>query len=259
MTTHPTHSPDNVSYADEDHDTCFGVEDTSFWFRHRNECIASMVRRYPVDGVFYDVGGGNGYVARRLLDEGHDVVLVEPGQRGATNARLKRHIPRVICSTLSDAGVAKGSAAAVGVFDVIEHVEDDHGFIRELAEILKPGGMLFLTVPAYTWMWSDADVLAGHFRRYTKASIQKLVAPFFDIEFSSYFFSPLLLPIAVVRVLPYRLGLHRSTTAEVAHGTEGGLIVRAMERLLVRERHRLAHGTTLPTGASLIMAARRRR
>lgn len=259
MTTHPTRSSDGVSYADEDHDTCLGVEETSFWFRHRNECVASLVRRYPVDGVFYDVGGGNGFVSRRLLDDGHDVVLVEPGQRGAENARRKRHIPRVICSTLAGAGVAMGSAGAVGVFDVVEHMEDDHGFIRELAETLKPGGMLFLTVPAYGWMWSDADVAAGHFRRYTKATIQDLVAPFFDIEFSSYFFAPLLPPIAVLRALPHRLGLRRSATADAEHGTGGGLVVRAMERLLAHEYRHLARGATLPTGASLIMAARRKR
>ena len=243
---------------DEDHDTCLGVEDGSFWFRHRNECIASLVSRYPFEGVFYDIGGGNGYVARRLLDDGLDVVLVEPGQRGAENARARRHIPRVICSTLSGARIAEGSAGAVGVFDVVEHMEDDQGFIRSVAEILTPGGMLFLTVPAYAWMWSDADVAAGHHRRYTKASMQRLLKPYFDVEFSSYFFLPLLLPIAALRVLPHRLGLSRTATAETEHGTGGGVAIRAMEWLLAREHRCMARGSAIPLGASLIVAARHR-
>lgn len=259
MTKHPDRLPDDVSYADEDHDLCLGVEDDSFWFQHRNDCIAALVGRHPFQGTFYDIGGGNGYVARRLLDDGLDVVLVEPGQRGAENARLKRGVPKVICATLSSSGVAAGSAGAVGIFDVVEHVADDEGFVRELAEVLRPGGMLYLTVPAYTWMWSDADVAAGHFRRYTRASIAERVAPFFDVVFASYYFSPLLLPIALMRALPHRLGLRRSAAAAAEHGTGGGVVVQSMKRLLAWEHRHLAAGRTISTGASLIMAARRMR
>ena len=257
MTRGTNDGQEEVSYVDEDHDVCLGVEDGSFWFRHRNECIAGLVTRYPFKGTFYDVGGGNGYVARRLLDDELDVVLVEPGLRGAENARLKRGIPKVVCGTLSSAGIPVGSAGAVGIFDVVEHVADDRGFIREIATVLQPGGMLYLTVPAYGWMWSNADVVAGHHRRYTRASIYEAVAPFFDVKFVSYYFAPLLLPIALMRALPHRLGVRGSAPTEVEHGTDGGMVVRVMERLLARELRRLEAGRTVRMGASLIMAARR--
>src|SRR5690606_15746473 len=73
----PGSSP--VSYAAEGHAGCFQVEDASFWFRHRNNCIANMVANQPFRGAMLDIGGGNGYVAQRLSNEGHDVVLLEPG------------------------------------------------------------------------------------------------------------------------------------------------------------------------------------
>ena len=50
-----------VSYPDEGHDSCHGVEDDSFWFAHRNRCIAAMVENFPPPPglAFADVGGGN--------------------------------------------------------------------------------------------------------------------------------------------------------------------------------------------------------
>src|SRR5690606_38954022 len=85
----------SVSYPEAGHGACFDIEDASFWFRHRNEAISAMVRRHPPDGLLLDVGGGNGYVAQRLVRDGWPVALLEPGVQGATNARLQRGLERV--------------------------------------------------------------------------------------------------------------------------------------------------------------------
>lgn len=58
------------------------------------------------------------------------------------------------------------------MFDVVERVADDVGFLRETVRALRPGGMLFLTVPAYPWLWSHEDEVAGHHRRYTAAKMR---------------------------------------------------------------------------------------
>lgn len=68
-----------ISYPDEGNEACFEVEDQSFWFRHRNHCIRELVRNFPPQGPLFDVGGGNGFVAKGLMDAGWEVVLVEPG------------------------------------------------------------------------------------------------------------------------------------------------------------------------------------
>ena len=78
-----------VSYEEEHNDICFGVEEKSFWFTHRNRCILSAVRLLPPPGAFFDVGGGNGYVAKAIQDAGFEVVLVEPGLPGVRNARRR--------------------------------------------------------------------------------------------------------------------------------------------------------------------------
>src|SRR5260221_290852 len=68
----------DVSYPECGNELCFAIEESSFWFRHRNNCILEAIKSFPVPGAFFDVGGGNGYVARALQNAGLEVVLVEP-------------------------------------------------------------------------------------------------------------------------------------------------------------------------------------
>lgn len=96
-------SSSSISYPDWGNEACFQVEDASFWFRHRNACILEAVQQFPPPGPVFDIGGGNGFVAKGMQDAGIDVVLVEPGEAGAVNAQ-RRGIRSVICATLADAG-----------------------------------------------------------------------------------------------------------------------------------------------------------
>lgn len=249
-----------VSYAAGGHAECFGVEDSSFWFRHRNDCIAAMVGRHGCEGALLDVGGGNGYVAERLKLEGLDVVLLEPGEEGARNARLRRHLDQVICSTLEAATFREGAFGAAGLFDVIEHVDNDRVFLDSVRTTLAPGGKLYLTVPCHSWLWSQADVEAGHFRRHTYGSIEKMLDGLFQVDYMSYFFAPLVVPQYLLRALPHRLGLTKDKgvlSTEAEHGTGDGLATRAIGAMLRREVPRVAAGKSISFGASCLVAATR--
>jgi hypothetical protein len=70
-----------ISYPYWGNEACFYVEDSSFWFQHRNACILEAVKQYPPPGPFFDIGGGNGFVAKAMQDAGLGVVLVDPGPR----------------------------------------------------------------------------------------------------------------------------------------------------------------------------------
>ncbi|MEO9089394.1 MAG: methyltransferase domain-containing protein [Rhodanobacter sp.] len=251
---------DAVSYSPTGHADCFQIEDDSFWFQHRNNCIAAMVAHYPYDGMLLDIGGGNGYVSQRLAADGHEVMLLEPGQTGAYNAHVHRGIETVACSLLEDAGFSPGAFGAIGMFDVIEHIEDDRAFIAEVAPLLAAAGKLYLTVPCYGWLWSRADVDAGHFRRHTERSLRALLDEHFEIDYLSYFFKPLVLPQWLLRALPYRLGLGRGTelSPEAAHGSNRGPMTRALIRLLQPETSKVSRGERIGFGASCLVAARRK-
>jgi SAM-dependent methyltransferase len=162
-----------VSYPAFGNAACLAVEERSFWFRHRNRCIVSLVRRFPPDGCILDIGGGNGFVSKELTAAGMVCALLEPGIDGALAAHA-RGIDPVICARLEDAVLPAESISAAGMFDVLEHVEDEGAALKEINRLLAPNGLLFLTVPAYQFLFSVDDVAAGHHRRYTVSTRGRL-------------------------------------------------------------------------------------
>ena len=251
----------NISYPSDGNDVCFELEDYSFWFQHRNRCITSVVRSFPPAGMFFDLGGGNGFVSLGLEMAGCPCVVVEPGKAGAVNAR-KRGLANVICATLEDANFRPHSLPAAGLFDVLEHISDDAGFLQALRERLFVGGRIYLTVPAYLWLWSAEDVSAGHFRRYTLSSLTAMLGQCsFEVEFASYIFSALPLPILVSRTLPSLLG--RRTTGNTSeasseHRSSSKILLKVAEDVFNWELQRLERKKAIPAGGSCLVVARSR-
>ena len=249
-----------ISYPTEQNAACFDLEDGSFWFTHRNRCIVAAARRFPPDGFILDVGGGNGFVAQGLVEGGYETVVLEPGPTGALNAREGRGLPTVINATLGEAGIRTGSVPAVGLFDVLEHIEDDRAFVRHLTDIVRPGGLFYLTVPSFNWLWSTADVEAMHYRRYTKESLTGVLSGF-DVLYSTYLFERLVPLFMLLRVLPYRIGFSRSRPArsyEREHAVGSKRLADALGRILDHEVAAITAGESLLTGSSLLVVARRR-
>lgn len=250
----------DISYPSDGNTLCFQLEDSSFWFRHRNECISAAVKLHSPGGPIVDVGGGNGFVMARLIQEGFPGAVLEPGPVGALNAKTQRKIPEVICATLGDAHFKKNSLAAIGLFDVLEHIEDDRGFVEQLHSILKQNGLLYMTVPAHQWLWSPSDERSGHHRRYTKQTLTDVLAGCFEQRYFTYFFKSLIPPQFLLRALPYRLGLARKQKVletSTEHGTGGGLMTNLMTRLLRREVSRIRQGKSQHIGASCLLVARK--
>jgi SAM-dependent methyltransferase len=249
-----------VSYPARGNADCYQLEDTSFWFRHRNNCIVEACRQLPPRGPLFDVGGGNGFVALGLEQAGFETVLIEPGATGAANAR-SRNLAHVICATVEDAKFQPGTLDAVGLFDVVEHIEDDAAFLGSLSRLMPKNGRIYLTVPAHAALWSDEDELAGHFRRYTRASLQTvLVASGFAVEFATYFFAPLPLPILLVRALPSRLGVRQAAIDQAKHvkqhKSEDGVIGTLLERAWRWEVDRIRALRPISIGSSCLAVAR---
>lgn len=246
-----------VSYPAHGNAACLGVEDRSFWFRHRNRVIAEFVNRFHRRGMFLDIGGGNGYVAQALIAAGIHCVLIEPGVDGAL-AAYARGVDPVICARLEDVSLPSGCAASVGLFDVLEHIEDEAAALKVIHSLLEPSGHLFLTVPAYEFLYSSEDHAAGHFRRYTIPRLHRVLANSnFRIEFSSYFFTPLPPLIFLSRTIPTRLGMRYVERHEIA-GSEhalGGPAAWAMDRMLDLELRSLCAGKRCSLGGSCLCVA----
>jgi SAM-dependent methyltransferase len=64
-----------------------------------------------------------------------------------------------------------GPVDSVLAINVLEHIEDDRGTLRELAKLVRPGGTVVMWVPAYMQLYGDFDRAVGHVRRYTPRTL----------------------------------------------------------------------------------------
>ena len=179
------------------------VEDTHWWFRSLHELAASWVRRAagPDGGRVVDAGCGTGgliaFLSAFTRAEGFDAspLAVElAAERGVGDVRL---------GDLNDPGLEPGAYDAVTSIDVLTHhgVRDDADATRRLAEALRPGGLLFLHLPAYRWLISHHDAPVGGVRRYTLGRVRAMLEGA-GLEFvhGSYRNATLLPPIAAWRL-----------------------------------------------------------
>lgn len=250
-----------VSYPESGNEKCFQIEQNSFWFSHRNNCIVEAVLKYCPKNIFFDVGGGNGFVAQGLESKGVSTVLVEPGMQGCLNAK-KRNIENVICSTLEDALFYNNSIPAIGLFDVVEHIENDVEFLIKVHNLLVDNGFVFITVPAYNMLWSNEDEQAGHYRRYTRKALEeKLKNVGFKIEYSTYIFSILTIAVFLFRVVPSKLGLSKKSNNldkhKKQHESKKGLVDKALSWIWEMELDKIRKGKIIPIGGSCFLIARK--
>jgi SAM-dependent methyltransferase len=248
-----------VSYPDDGNAVCFEMEDTSFWYQHRNQCILNAIQYGGFDRDFHDIGGGNGITASILQQNGYQVTLVEPYAEGIGNAQ-KRGIRRTIQSTLENFQPEEPTPG-VGFFDVMEHMEDDEDFLRHIHRIVKPGGKIILSVPAFQDLWSDNDVQLGHFRRYKLKQIdQLLVRSGFRPIYGTYFFSLVWLPMWLLRVLPNRFGVQRKNTPKKKrseHMATSPYLSKMLRRMLSWEIKMIRRGWKIPFGTSCLVIAQK--
>ncbi len=248
-----------ISFPETGYDHCLQIEENSFWFKHRNECIVSLVKQFSPQTTFFDIGGGNGYVSLGLEKAGIPTVLVEPGEQGAFNAQ-KRKLSNIVCSTLADAHFTPNSLGAVGAFDVIEHIEKDEEFVKMLHTYLQPSGKLYATVPAFNWLWSIEDEYAGHYRRYTMKNFTELLQKAgFKLCYTTYIFSVLPLPIFLLRAIPTKLGMkqeHNVATNESEHSAgQEGMAAKLLNKLWLWEQQKVQNLSPISFGGSILVVA----
>ncbi|MDR3166145.1 MAG: class I SAM-dependent methyltransferase [Synergistaceae bacterium] len=249
-----------VSYADEVHDRLFELEDNSFWFKHRNRVIKAVIDSMPPkDNRIIELGGGNGNMAHYLIQHGYKTAMIEPGEHGCKNA-ARRGLKNIVCGFMNTNTVQENSVEAVGLFDVLEHIEDDAVFLKNLRELLIEDGFLYMTVPAHQYLWSESDK-CGHFRRYELPELrEKVKTAGYAVDFVSYFFWFMPFPIFLLRALPYRACAASRRKQAIINQGEFVLpnwLDRLARIVLGLEIDLIAKAKSICFGASIILVARK--
>jgi SAM-dependent methyltransferase len=176
----------------------FDVEKRHWWFAARQDIILAYVRdaiKLRADARILDVGCGTGAILE-AFSRNHPAFGFDFSETAVAYCK-KRGLDNVFSGSLADLA-SHGPFELITYFDVIEHTDDDDGILRQGLNLLKPGGHLLVTVPAYQWLWSNHDVLNHHKRRYTRGQLRRVVETAgFTVACCTYL-NTLLFPAAVI-------------------------------------------------------------
>jgi len=254
------------TYRAEHFEPLFAAEDSHFWFRSRNRCIAAATRLIPDVGSVKDViehGCGTGFVLAELqrLFPRARVIGADLFAEGLALARRRFSGPLIQTDVLHCN--FRDAFDLVGLFDVLEHLDDDLQALRALRQQLRPGGRLLLTVPAHMALWSDYDGASGHRRRYSRHElVARLAEAGFEVEYCTEFMCVLLPLLFVRRRLGWGCARVGKEPADAADRIKmelqiNPLLNRALELLLRPEPWWIKHKRRLPGGTSLLALAER--
>jgi SAM-dependent methyltransferase len=182
-------------------------------------------------------------VSGYLQNQGTPCIAVEPSRQGMLGS-AKRGVFSIE-SDLENLNLPTASIHRIGLFDVLEHVENRQILLTEIRRVLVPSGELVITVPALKFLWSSADEHAGHFVRYSRRRLkQELEANGFKLRESHYFFGSLVLPLLFLRAIPYRLGMKQPVDDESLIEQNGGKLGKLAQSIEVKVCRWLPIGTS---------------
>ena len=177
------------------------------WELARLGALRHILKDALMDGVkVLDLGCGDGFVARELFEGlSVPVVAVDSNFTAADLSTLSRQ-SRNITYQKSLEGAGRFDLALL--LDVIEHVDDDIGFLKDLVEKrLSNGGRVLITVPAFNAFFSNHDAFLGHRRRYNLGELTALARKAgLTVKSSGYLFSSLLFPKALSTLVEKAFG-----------------------------------------------------
>lgn len=241
-----------VSYPKDHHSVLMDEHSSSFWYQHRAICIGNLLSKLSLEYLM-DVGGSNGFLTK-YLSKYVSTVLLEPHHEAIRNAR-SIGLNTIIQSSFQSANFKESTIPAIGLFDVLEHIEEDEAFLESLHYTLKTDGVLMITVPSYQFLWSYFDQQVGHYRRYNRRNlIRKLENTGFKVHFFSYLFYVLPIPIWLKRGIG---GAPKSRNPRSQHFKNNSIVGRIMNLLLLPEYLLLKLRISIPFGSSCICVARK--
>lgn len=220
------------------------AEANHFWFEVRRRWIFDKIKKYknpPADLV--EIGCGTGNVSSYLASKGYNVTGCE-----YFNDAIDLAWPgfKIVQGDANHLPFDNESFDIVGLFDVIEHFEDDIAIVKEAKRVLKKGGIMAITVPARDELWSIYDIKSSHKRRYTMEKLANtLHRSELNILLMEYMFMALYMPMRYIRKRdlddPFRINK----------------LVNNFLKCYFDVERKLSNFFSLPIGTSLIAISRR--
>ncbi len=157
------------------------------WELSRSYSILKFLQKNNKDTNYADLGAGDQFFTTKLKTiTGQKIYAVD------TAYPEQQSIADGIISLSDITHLEDASVDYFVVMDLLEHIENDEYFLNLIADKLKPGGHILITVPAMQLIFSSHDVFLKHYRRYNKKQLKEKISRYFIVEKSFYFYSSLL-------------------------------------------------------------------
>ncbi len=231
------------------------AEDRHWWYQGRRTVLERAIEHLglPAHAQILDAGCGSG---RNMVDLARlgTVTGVELSGTSVQLAR-ERDAGEVVEGSVMDMPFDDANFDLTVSLDVIEHLEDDIGALRELRRVTKPGGALLVTVPAYQWLWSGHDEINHHHRRYNRRTLLA-AAQSGGWELESFTnFSSLTLPVAILLRALERF-MPSTTKSSLDLWVPPAPLNWALRQPLNLEARVIGRGGSIPAGLSLLAVFR---
>lgn len=200
-----------------------------------------------------EVGAGAGQNLPTLASFGV-VDAIEVNARGRAAIRA-RNMTRTIFAEAVPFALER-RYDVVCALDVVEHLPDDREALQWMYDLLRPGGLLVITVPAYQWLFSDHDRALGHFRRYTRPCLLATLPPGVEVLTAAYF-THFAFPLAVAVRAAWSLKRKGRVAPAKQSSPRGRLVEGVLRRLHDAELALIRRGYQPPFGLSTYLVARR--
>lgn len=239
------------------------MEKKHFWHIGRKEIIISMLKIFISDCTnnvkMLEVGCGNGSVLRYLKKEGIDIEGVDVSLPGLKFCRKQANIPLYqLDVSITALPFISECYDIVGMFDLIEHINNDQQILEEVYRCCKKNGFLIVTVPANKYLWSYFDIIAGHKRRYSKKEIErKLYKAGFKVEKISFYVFFLFPIIFLMRKLHSLNNRKRNIQINNFIEIQTIPLLNSFFLMLMRLEKKILPFINLPWGTSLIVVAKK--
>jgi len=234
------------------------IEEKHFWYLDRNELIIRAINRYlPKAKNLLEIGCGNGFVLSGISASRPNLRITGTDTSLDTLRIARQRNPEADFLQLDARRLPfQSEFEMVGVFDVLEHIDEDEQVLKEIHRALQPNGGLLITVPQHPWLWSQADIESHHKRRYTRQELRnKLAATGFKVVFLTSLIT-FLLPLLVVSRLFRSTSTHTALRAqEVCEMHLSPCLNRSLGLICSIERRLLQNGTNPFPGGSLLALA----
>jgi SAM-dependent methyltransferase len=231
------------------------AEDRHWWYRGRRTVLHRVIGDLGLPGQarILDAGCGSGRNMVELARYG-TVTGIELSSTSVQLAR-ERQAGEVIEGSVLEMPFADDGFDLAVSLDVIEHLEDDLGALRELRRTVAPGGALLVTVPAYQWLWSGHDEINHHHRRYTRRSLRQVAEQAGWKQARTTYFNSLLLPVAILLRVLERVST-KTTESSLDLWVPPEPVNLMLERPLTLEAAMIGRGGRIPAGLSLLTVFR---